>query len=137
MEKGNHPKVNKTQGFLTLGHSKGTICSLLSSFCSKNIHLFTQLPIINHFLIPQREKERREQGLKMEKGNHPKVNETQEFLTLGYSNLTICSLLSSFCSKIIPPFYPAPHNKQFLITPERGRKKGAGAENGKKGITPK
>ena len=28
--KGNHPKVNEIQGFLYLGHSNWTICSLLS-----------------------------------------------------------------------------------------------------------
>ena len=32
------------------------------------------------------------------KGNHSKVNETQGFLTWGHSNLTICCLLSWFCS---------------------------------------
>ena len=31
-----------------------------------------------------------------------------------------------------PPFYPVPHNKPFPITPERGRKEGEGAENGKR-----
>ena len=30
-----YPKVNETQGFLTLGHSNCTICRLLSWFCSK------------------------------------------------------------------------------------------------------
>ena len=49
-------------------------------------------------------------GLKIGKGNEPKMNETKGFLTLGYSNWTICSLLTGVCSKKNPPFYPASHN---------------------------
>ena len=51
---------------------------------------------------------------------------------LGHSNWTICNRLSLLCSKKNPPFYPVPHNKPFPITPERGRKEGEGAENGKR-----
>ena len=66
----------------------------------------------------------------MGKGNSSKVDETNEFLTLGHSNWTICSLLNWFCPKNFPHFYPASHNKPFLYTAE-GRKEGAGAENRK------
>ena len=31
-----------------------------------------------------------------------------------------------------PPFYPGSHYKPFPSTPEKGRKEGAGAENGKR-----
>ena len=64
----------------------------------------------------------------MGKGNSSKVNETQVLMTLGHSNWTACR--TDVIKKI--PFYPASHNKQFLITPERGRKEGAGAEHGKR-----
>ena len=37
----------------------------------------------------------------------------------------------------ISTFLPNSHNKPFLIAPERGRKEGARAENGKTGITQK
>ena len=37
--------------------------------------------------------------------------------------------------KKYPPFYTASHNKLFLITPERGRKEAAGAENGKRELS--
>ena len=33
---------------------------------------------------------------------------------------------------MFPPFYPSYWEVQFLITPERRRKEGAGAENGEK-----
>ena len=69
------------------------------------------------------------------KRNHPKVNETQGFLILEHSNWTICSLLGWFSSKIVSPFYRSYWEVQFLITPERGSKEGAGAENGEKRIT--
>ena len=51
------------------------------------------------------------------------VWDTHGFLTLGHSNWSICSLLNWFCPKKIPPFYPASHNKPFLITAERERRK--------------
>ena len=59
----------------------------------KKVHLFTQPPIINHFLLVQREEGRKEQGLKIGKGNSSKVDETKGCVTLGHSNWTICSLL--------------------------------------------
>ena len=46
------------------------------------------------------------------------MDETEGFQCLGHSNWTICSPLSPFCPKKFPPFYPASHNKPFLITPE-------------------
>ena len=39
-EKGIPPKVNETQGFLTLGRSNWTICSLFSWFCSMKFSTF-------------------------------------------------------------------------------------------------
>ena len=45
-------KVNETQG-----HSNWTIYSLFNWFYLKLFHLFPQPPIINHFLLPQREEE--------------------------------------------------------------------------------
>ena len=80
---------------------------------------------------PRERKKGRIRGWKWGKGNHPKVNETEGFLTLEHSNWTICSLLIWFCSKEFPPFYQASHNNPFLIIPERGSKEAAGAENGK------
>ena len=40
MGKGNSSKVNDTKGFLTLGHSNRTNCSLLNWFCPKRIPPF-------------------------------------------------------------------------------------------------
>ena len=95
--KGNHPKVNETQGFLYLGHSNWTICSLLSWFCSKNCPtIWLSYWEFQLSVTPERGK--------WEKGIHPKVDETQGFLYLGHSNWTICSLLSWFCSLNFPPF---------------------------------
>ena len=70
--KGIHPKVNEIQGFLSLGHSNWTICSLLSRFCSKIFPLFRSLYWGSLFLLPQRE-----ENWKLEKGIRPKVNGTQ------------------------------------------------------------
>ena len=95
----------------------------------------TFLPFIlgrSNYLLPQREEERKGQGQKIRKGIHSKVDETQGFLYLGLSNWTICSLWNWLCSKKCPPFYFSYWEVQFLITPERGRKEGAGAENGKR-----
>ena len=95
MGKRESSKVNETQGFLTLGHS---ICKHLKlAMLVLSQHFSSFLPLILGGPIPyhpklQREKGRKEQGLKMGKGKSPKVNETQGFLTLGHSNWTICSL---------------------------------------------
>ena len=181
--------MDETQGFLYLGHSNWTICSLLSWFClqifpsSWSLYWGVQFLItpesevkkkdspktgrdtgvsvfgafkldhlkpvkllmcqnISRFLTfilgapisyyPRERKRGSSMGWKWEKGIHPKVNETQGFQYLGYSNWTICSLLSWFCSNIFPPSWPLYWGLPFLITPERGWKEGAGAENGEK-----
>ena len=64
----------------------------------------------------------------MGKGKLPKVNETLGFQTQGHENWTIWSLLNWFCSKNNLSYWEL----QFLIIPERGRKEGAGAENGRR-----
>ena len=46
MGKGNSSKVNETQGFLTLGHSNWTICSLLNCFCTNQIPPFHNKPFL-------------------------------------------------------------------------------------------
>ena len=72
-ERGNHhPKVNGTQGFLSLGHSNWTICRLLSWFCSNNFPLSWPLYWGSHFIFPQREEERKQQRLEMGKRESPK-----------------------------------------------------------------
>ena len=53
---------------------------------------------------PRERKRGKSRGWKWGKGIHSKLNETQGFLYLGHSNLTICSLLSWFCSINFPPF---------------------------------
>ena len=42
----------------------------------------------------EREEERKEQGQKIGKGMSSKMDNTKGFLTLGYSNWTVCSLLN-------------------------------------------
>ena len=175
------PKVNDTQGFLTLGQSNWTICSLFNSFCSKKfppffpaphnepifitpergrskgwnwekwtlqkwtrhvsdpwaiqpdhlqpfkLILFQNIytsPIMNQFLLHQERGREEGAGAEIGKRELSTIEWDTGFLTLGQSNWTICSLLNSFCSKIFPPFYPAPHNEPILINPERGRSRG-------------
>ena len=138
-------KVNDTKGFLTLGHSNWNICGLLTWFRSANFSPFypashnKPFPAIQDFPTERRKLD----GVSCVrspfvllwyggKGNSLKVNETKVFPTLGHSNWTIFSLFTGFCSKKFPPFYPASHNKHFLITQEMRRKEGAGSENGKR-----
>ena len=87
-------RIVRHRGFRPWGSQTGSFATCYTDFVPKNFHLFTQPPIINNFLLPQREEGRKEQGLKIGKGNSSKVNETQGFLTLGYSNWTICNQLS-------------------------------------------
>ena len=122
MGKGNSWKVNETKGFQYLGHSNWTVCHLISWFCPKTFPPFYPASHNKPLLITPK-RGRRENG----KVNSWKVNETLGFQYLGHSNWTIFSLLSWFCPKNVPLFYPASHNEPFLITPERGRK-----ENGKR-----
>ena len=58
-EKGIHPKLNETQGFLYLRHSNWTICSLLSWFCSKEFPSFWLSYWKSNYLLPQRQEERK------------------------------------------------------------------------------
>ena len=123
-EKGIHPKVDETRGFLYLGHSNWTIWSLLSWFrlqiipSSWSSYWGVGSPISYY-----------PREWKWEKGIHPKLDETQGFLYLGHSNWTICSLLSWFCHTHFPSSWSLYWGVQFLITPESG--------NGKKGFTQK
>ena len=65
------------------------------------------------------------------------MDETQGFLYLRHSNWTICSQKSWFCSKNLPPFYPAPHNIPISFIP-RERKEGSSRGNKYEyGILPK
>ena len=68
-------------------------------------------PISNY---PRERKKGNSRGWKWEKGNHPKVDETHGFLTLGRSNWTICSW---FYSKTFPTSWPLYWGLPFLITP--------------------
>ena len=133
MRKGIHSKVIETQGSLTFGHSNWTISSLLSWFCSKNFKPFFPAPHNKPFHItPQRGGKEGSGAENGEKGNHPKVNETHGFLTQRHSNWTIYSLLSWFHCKQFPPFYPAPHNKPFLLFLREEGGKGRGLKIGKR-----
>ena len=76
-----------------LGHLQ-PVKLILSHRFSTFLLSLNKAPLINHFLLPQREEGRTEQGLKMGKGNSSKVNETQGFVTLGHSNWAIYSLLN-------------------------------------------
>ena len=112
----------ETQGFLTMGHSNWTICSLLNWFCSKEFPPIYLLYWERPFLItPERGRSR---GWKWKKRNSLKVDETQGFLTLGHSNWTICSLLNWFCSKKFPPFCHLYWEVHFFFYPrERERER--------------
>ena len=74
--KGNHSKVNETQGFLNFGHSNWTIWSLLSWFCTKNFPTFKPGAPFSYYC------RERKDGAGSEKGNSSNVNETQGFLTM-------------------------------------------------------
>ena len=82
-EKGNHPKVDETQGFQYLGHSKWTICSLLNWFCSKHLQLFALHTGRSNCLLPQKEAERKQQGQKMGKRELPESWWDTGFSVLG------------------------------------------------------
>ena len=132
IRKGNSPKLDETQGFQYLGHSNGTIRSLLSWFCSQifpsSNHASHNKPTMPILITPERGRQN------IRKGNSPKLDETQGLQCRGHSKWTICSLLSWFCSQIFPSSNHASHNKPnmpILITPERGRK------NIRKGNSPK
>ena len=95
MGKGIHSKMDETQWFMYLGHSNWTIHSLLSRFCSKKVSPFyLSYWERSNFLLPQKKEEMKQQGQKMGKGIHSKIDETQGFMHLGHSNWTIYSLLS-------------------------------------------
>ena len=118
------------RGLRPSGIQTGLFVACWTNFVPKIYHLFTQPPIINHFFILQGEEGRKEQEQKMGKGNTSKVNKTQVFMYLEHLNRTNCYLLSRFWSKKIWPFQLSFWEVQFLITPERRRQEGAGAENG-------
>ena len=137
-EKENPPKVNETQWFLDLGHTNWTICSLLSRFCPKKIPTFClSYWEVQYLITPRERKEGRSRGGKWEKGNPPKVNETQGFLDLGHTNWTIYSLLSQFGQKHLHLFAFYTGRSNFLLPQRERMKEGAGAENEKKGILQK
>ena len=120
------------RGFWPWGIQTGSLAACWTDFAKKLFYLFAQPPIITQFFIVQREEGRKEQGMEIGKGNSPKVDGTQGFLTLGHSNWIIGSLLNWFCQEIILPFCPASHNNPILYSAERGRKEGAGDGNWKR-----
>ena len=67
-------KLNGNKGFLTLGHSNRTICSLLNRCCSRNFPPFYPASLNKQLLITP-ERGRKKQGLKMQKGNSPSKSE--------------------------------------------------------------
>ena len=112
--KGIHPKVNEILGFLYLGHSNWTICSLLSRFCSKIFPLFRSLYWGSLFLLPQRE-----ENWKLEKGIHPKVNGTQA------NQMPKCkSDNSTQCSQAVS--HPSTNRGSLFLLPQREEAAGAG-----------
>ena len=79
--------MDETGGFQCLGHSNGTICSLLSPICSEN---FTTFPLSYwgaHSYYPR--------GPIMGNGNLPtsELDETGGFQCLGHSKWTMCGPL--------------------------------------------
>ena len=124
-EKGIHPKWDKIQGFLYFGHSNWSICCLLSWFCPKIFSICKLSYWGFQFIITP------ERG-KWEKGIHPKVDETQGFLYLGYSNWTICRLLSWFCSKKFPLSWPLYWGSHFLLPQREKERKQQRLEMGKR-----
>ena len=87
--KGNSPKVNETQGFLSLGHSRWTTCGLLNWFCPIKCPPFCHASHNKPFLYYGEAA-----GAENWNGNSKKINETQGFMTLGHSNWTIWNLFS-------------------------------------------
>ena len=81
-------------GFSAWGIQSEPFAACLSGFVqkiSKFFHFYTGALI---FYYPRERM--------VGKGNSPKMDEIQEFLFLGLSNWTICSLLIRFCSKNFP-----------------------------------
>ena len=50
------PKWMRHGGFFTWGLQIGSFAACWADFVPKMLHLFSQLPIIDHFVLPQREK---------------------------------------------------------------------------------
>ena len=101
--------------------------SQLNSFCpppKKNV-TFSSILASSHnkpiLITAERGREEGEGAENWKRETSKSVWDTHGFLTLGHSNWSICSQLNWFCPKKIPPFYPASHNKPFLITAERER----------------
>ena len=108
--------MDETQGFLYLGHSNWTICSLLRIFGSKMFPPSNSLRGGVEILLPQ--------SWKWEKWVHRIMDESQWFLSSGHSNWTFCSLWSGFCSKMFPPSRSVYWRVQFLLPQRRKREKG-------------
>ena len=94
LEKGNLQKWMRDTGF------SDPVAFKLDHFQPVKLILFqknplkSQPPTLNHFLLPQIEQGRREQGLKIKRELSKNEWETHGFLTLGHSNWTIFSLLN-------------------------------------------
>ena len=91
-------KGNETQGFLTLGHSNWTICSLLSWFCSKNVQPFWLSYWEVQFLInPERGRKEEAGAENEEKGITQKWMRHKGFwpwgIQIGPFAACICSLI--------------------------------------------
>ena len=85
-KKGFTPKKNETQGFCPWGIQTEPFAACWADFVPKTFQhpdLYTGEPISYY---PRKGNEK--------KGFTQKIDETQEFLYLGHSNWTICSLLS-------------------------------------------
>ena len=82
----------------------------------------------SQFLLPQKEEERKQQGLKMGKRESYKSEWDTGVSDPWAFKLDHLQPVKQILLQKISPFYPASHNKPFLITPERGRK----AENWKR-----
>ena len=62
--------------FYRKGFCQSGELQLQADFVPKNFHLLDLHTGASHFLLPQRKEERKQQGLRMGKGNHPNLNET-------------------------------------------------------------
>ena len=102
--------MDETEGSQCLGHSNWTICSPLSSFCSRRFSTFSPFILGGQFLLPQRANNGKEGFIQLQK-----MNEIRGFQCLGHSNWIICIPLSSFCSRRFSTFSPSYLGGQFLL----------------------
>ena len=123
-------KWMRHRGFRPRGIQTGPFAACQTDFVPKNVHLFPASHNKPFLITPERGRKelRKEHGLKIGKYNNEW--DTGFFLPWCIQTGPFGACQTDFVPKHFHLFTRPPIiTKPFLITPERGRKEGAGAEN--------